>query len=227
MTPDAYVAMQLRLECIGFDQEGRLIRIPGPDPDDLGRVYAYRHDGGYLLYVRADVPDALFVALHDLGAEAAFEDATAVPAVFARAEPCDAVNRWRTCRLTSPGPALHTGVITLTEAHQPLMDAFHPGMTLGKWPIYAVVTRDPGDVSAIRATCLSVRENDEAAESYVHTDPAWRKQGLGRQVAAAWGAAVLARGKVPFYSYLLTNVASARLLQGLPSVFCFDGVVYT
>ncbi|MCU0522321.1 MAG: hypothetical protein MUF84_16700 [Anaerolineae bacterium] len=226
MTPDDYVAMQLRLECIGFDEDGRLIRIAGPDPDDLGRVYAYRHGDGFCLYVRADMPAALYRALQDLGAQAAFEDAAAVQAILAPDVPCDDVSQWRTYRLTSPDPGLRSGVITLTEAHQPLMDAYHPGTTLGKWPIYAVVTQDPGDVSAIRAACVSVRENDETAESYVYTDPAWRGRGLGRQVTAAWGAGVLARGKVPFYSYLMTNEASARLVQGLPSVYCFDSVVY-
>lgn len=227
MSPDDYVRIQLRLECIGYDPEGRLVRIPGPDPDDLGRVYVYHHEGGYRLFVRSDVPDADYAALRELGAEAAFENAGAVQAVLARERPCDDVARWRTYRLVTPDPATSSGVIVLSEAHRQLLDAYAPGMTLGKRPIYAAVATTPEGKDAICATCVSVRENEEAAESYVFTDPAWRRQGYGRRVTAAWAEGALARGKVPFYSYLVDNVASSQLLQSLPSVYCFEGVVYS
>lgn len=43
------VHIQLELECIGFDREGLLVRIPGLNPDDIARVYAYRDERGYAL----------------------------------------------------------------------------------------------------------------------------------------------------------------------------------
>lgn len=226
LAPEDLIKMQLRLECVGFDAADRLIRIPGPDPDDIGRVYAYRHAAGYTLCVRADVSAATYAVLEDLGARAVFEDARGVRRVLAQDETCEDVSHWRTYCLTDPVPELYTGVVTLTEEYRPQMDAYHPGMVLGERPVYAVLVDGSDGIPAIAATCASIRENDEVAETYVFTRPEWRRRGYGRKVTAAWAAGVLSRGKVPLYSHLVSNTPSARLVSSVPAVFCFEGVVY-
>ena len=222
--------MQRRLECIGFDDNGRLTRIPGPKPDDIGRVYVYRTGAGYSFLLRSGVSAEVAASLQALGAEAAFADASAVLALLASdAASSDEeveVSRWRTYRLTAPDPATCEGVITLTEANRPQMEAYHPGMVLEERPVHALLVDDPEGERVIAATCASIRENDEVAEAYVFTCAEWRRRGFGRRVTAAWVAGVLAEGKVPLYSHALDNTASARLVASMPAEFCFEAVVY-
>lgn len=222
--------LQLRLECIGFDEAGRLVRIPGPEPDDIGRVYVYRTDAGDNLFLRSDVSTEIESSLLALGPDVAFSDASAVLALLASDTASGdeevEVSRWRTYRLTAPDPATYEGVITLTEAYRSQMEVYHPGMVLGERPVHAWLVDDPEGEPVIAATCASIRENGEVAEAYVFTSAEWRRRGFGRWVTAAWAAGVLAEGKVPLYSHALDNTASARLVERIPADFCFEAVVY-
>lgn len=65
------------------------------------------------------------------------------------------------------------------------------------------------------SSATSVRQNDQAAEVYVETQPGFMKRGFGRQVVAAWANECANHGRVAFYSYDLTNQASAALAKGL------------
>jgi hypothetical protein len=62
---------------------------------------------------------------------------------------------------------------------------------------------------------ISIRQNEQAAEAYVETQPGFKRRGFGRQVVAAWANECANHGQVPFYSYDLTNQASAALAKSL------------
>jgi len=53
--PLRLIRLHLELKCIGFDSGGRLVRIPGSDPDDVPRVYVARHGDTYTTYYGAEL----------------------------------------------------------------------------------------------------------------------------------------------------------------------------
>jgi predicted GNAT family acetyltransferase len=77
-----------------------------------------------------------------------------------------------------------------------------------------VIGRD----GVVVAACMSGRENEEAAECYTFTEPAFRRQGFGQRVTVAWGQAVLQSCKIAFYSYAQDNRASQALAKSLSLV---------
>ena len=100
---------------------------------------------------------------------------------------------------------------------------FAPGM----WPDAELA----GDRAVVRAmdggeaaAAWSVRESAHAAECAVETREPYRRRGLARQVTAAWADHVLARGRVPFFSHLIENVASRGLATSLGAVPVFEVV---
>ena len=77
----------------------------------------------------------------------------------------------------------------------------------------------------IISACVSSRENEKAAESWVFTAPEHRGQGLALQVVTAWAAAVLRDGKIPFYSHAVENIASSKVANKLRLIHLFDETV--
>ena len=57
------LAIQLALECIGVDEDGLLVRIPGPYPDGIPRFYAAECASERVKYCSRDVPPAIRRAL--------------------------------------------------------------------------------------------------------------------------------------------------------------------
>lgn len=205
------IHLQLAIECIGLDPEGMLVRIPGPDPDEIGQIKAYRHAGGYTAYCRQDLPASLLAQVRTLGAESAFHDREAVKAILAVDCPCTHVEVYHTyvfpdTRTRYPCP----DVVRLGAHHAGLIQAYNEGMDVVGRAVFAVI-RDGKIVS----TCVSARENDSAGECSVFTLPEYRRRGHGRQVTAAWGAHLRQEGKVAFYSHTEENLASLAVAQSL------------
>ncbi len=100
------IQTQLALECIGFDQDGLLVRIPGPEPDEIARVYAFHLVDGHLLYFRHDVPPSVRQQISALGAESAFHNQERVKALLALDAPCQ-VHCWQTYFTATNCPILH------------------------------------------------------------------------------------------------------------------------
>ena len=66
MNPQELMRIQMALEGIGFDTDGRLVRVPSPQPDDLPRYYLARIRGEWLRYCRYDVPESEWSCLNDM-----------------------------------------------------------------------------------------------------------------------------------------------------------------
>jgi RimJ/RimL family protein N-acetyltransferase len=224
MEPLHLVQLQLAIECIGLDEDGLLVRIPGPDPDEIARVCAYQHGGGYITYFRRDLPESLREQLHGLGAEAAFHDRDAVRALLAADAPCTEVGVFHTYVFPSSmaSPRQSPGVVRLGETHRELIEDYHAGMEVADRAVFAVI-RDRMIVS----TCGSVRENEDAGECYVFTLPEYRRRGYGRQVTAAWGYHLREQGKVAFYSHTEENLASRAVARSLGLWPCFSITGYS
>jgi GNAT superfamily N-acetyltransferase len=220
LTGRQMICIQLELECIGFDREGRLVRIPGPNPDDIARVYAYRDERGYALYFRSDLPGPVVRRIQALGAETAFHQQDVVRDLLAGDAPCAELNCWRSYVFPEPLGEFPQ-VVRLEERHRRLIEQYHAGMEVAEQAVLAVICDD-----RIVSTCLSVRENEMAGECYTYTLPDYRRRGYGRQVTAAWGSDLCQQGKVAFYSHLLDNAASRGVARSLGLRACFAGVAY-
>jgi RimJ/RimL family protein N-acetyltransferase len=104
-------------------------------------------------------------------------------------------------------------VICLSK-HDPKVKAF--GFDGFAEQVYAIEW-DGNIVSA----CVSIHENKQCGEAWVHTDTAYRNQGFAQKVVNAWAGSLMEAGKVPFYSHKKENIASANLAGklGLQPVF--------
>jgi GNAT superfamily N-acetyltransferase len=205
------IQMQHAIECIGLDEEGLLIRIPGPDADEMARVYAYRYEGDYSTYFRWDVSALIRQRIHALGAQAVFHGQEAVKALLATDAPCTEVGTYHTYVVPDTlSPHQFPDVVRVGAVHWRLIEAYHAGMNVTERAVYAVIRDD-----TIVSTCGSVRENEEAGECYAFTVPEYRRRGYGRQVTAAWGHHLREQGKVAFYSHARENAASQSVARSL------------
>jgi GNAT acetyltransferase len=207
---NALIEMQLRLECKGLDAEGLLIRIPGPDPDDIPRCLVVRHLDTYRVLFRHDLSRHIRERVAMLPPEMVFGDHEAVKQVLADDAPVEAIWTGRSYIFPS----------ILARADYP--DTVRLDRATNTQPVYAVRVADQ-----IVATCESVRENDAAAEAWVQTLPGFRRRGYARQVTAAWAQGVLDQGKTPFYSHSLDNLASQGVARSLGLVPFIDAIAYT
>lgn len=202
---------QLAVECIGLTADGLLTRIPGQHPDGIPRFYITRMDTGCARYFRDDVPRDVRQRLAALPLDVAWSEHAEVCRVLAALSPCEGV--WRGVSYTFPADLAavdHPDVVPLGPTHRDVIEAFDPEMLTFGWPVYAVLVE-----GRIASTCVSARENELAGEAWVQTHPSFRHRGYARQVTAAWGDALLRRGKIPLYSHSDDNIASARVARSL------------
>lgn len=189
------VIEHLALECAGFDERGDLIRIEGPNPDTLPRVFVARDSSGDAVVFRADVPGATRRALLRLPISAFFEQREAVCEILARDAPVESIHTGRSYVFSQPpDPAVYRDVVRLDG------DAVIFGIIIDGVPV---------------STCQSSRENDRSGEAWVQTAEAYRRRGFARMVTAAWGAHLLAQGITPYYSHVLDNLASQAVAHSL------------
>lgn len=180
--------------------DGDLVPLAGKDPLLL---LANRHQDGYVFYYRQQVPPALRAQIDALGPQRAFDDDSAVQAILA-------------------GYAPHMRLVEGVGgyfAEMPTVEAFSDVVLEGD--SYQIEI----DGQAV-SRAWSWTESDEAAELIVEALPDFRRQGYGRQVAAAWAAGVMQTGRVAFYNYLAGNEASAALAHSLGVVEYANWVAY-
>jgi hypothetical protein len=206
---DALIVAQLRLECKGVS-EGLLVRIPGPDPDDIPRCLVLRHGGGYRVLFRHDLARHIREQIAMLPPEVVFGDRPTIGAILAEDAPVESI--WVGRSYIFPGAP--------SPAHYP--DAVRLERGSGARPVYTI--RIGGEIVA---SCESVREDHTAAEAWVQTSPEFRRRGYARQVTAAWAADLLRLGKTPFYSHNMDNLASQGVARSLRLIPFIDGVGYT
>ncbi len=209
--------MQLELECIGFNEVNDLVRISGPNPDDISQLYVARDSSGQRLFFRADVPESIRKKILSLPADALWQN----QAVQDLLE-CKNTFLGKTYTFPSTaGDESHSSVICLSEIHERAANAYDDKMDFRSRPVYALFLN-----GIIVATCQSSRENNHCAEAWVRTLPEYRRRGFGRQVTAVWARAVRLQNKIPFYSHSLDNAASQSLANKLELKCIFEVATY-
>lgn len=202
---------QMALECIGINDAGEMIRITGPNPDTIARLYVVHYGESYYAYPRYDLPVHVRRKLHELPAELAFHDREIVQTILGKDGACDDVfvGKSYVFPLTID-PRDYLDAIRLGEHHRTLIDAYDPRIDLSRGAIHAIIQD-----GRIVSTCESSRENEMAAEAWVRTLPEYRCQGYARQVTAAWAHNLQTQRKIPFYSHRWDNSSSQAVAQSL------------
>ncbi len=214
--PTIYILTQLKLECIGLDEEELLVRIPGPDPDEIARVLAYRHSQGFEIYFRNDVPRNLRNLISALSIDDIFAERKKIQSILDKHFPCTEVGSFETYVFEDlPGENEITDVDIIDQT-----SSF--GKASPSRPIFVL----PSHGKPI-SSCISVRQDDDSAECYTHTEEGFRRHGLGRKVTAAWGRWQLLNGRIPFYSHASDNIASRALVESLNLPWKFRLVAYS
>lgn len=209
--PDELIRLQLALECKGLDAHGLLVRIAGPNPDEISRYCLYRHADGYSSFLRHDVPRAIRDQLIEIGPEQAFGNPAEIQRILSHDTACTTVQFFKS--YVFPAARLideNGGVVQLDESHRGMVAQYDPKLDIANIAVFAVVID-----GQLVSTCQSSRENDWAGEAWVRTRPAFRRRGFGRLVTAAWASHLRQQGKIPFYSHELDNHASEGVATSL------------
>jgi predicted GNAT family acetyltransferase len=74
------------------------------------------------------------------------------------------------------------------------------------------------DGGLVVSICCCARTTPEAAEAGVETATGYRGRGLAAKAVAAWAEAVIASGRVAFYSTSRENLASQAVARKLGAV---------
>jgi hypothetical protein len=197
-------------------------RIQAAAAEEIPRLYVCRHAAGTSRYYRADLPDAMVDDLDHLTDEDCFEQQAMVRGILARHAPSFGV--WTGTSYvfpTIPPAEICPDAVRLSEADRWRALAFDPDLASFPRPIYAVLVE-----GRVVSTCVSARENDQAAEAWVQTSPEHRRRGLARQVTAAWARDVLGSGKIAFYSHRRENLPSCAVARSLGLRYFSDSVGY-
>ena len=191
-TPSSLAAIQVRPE-YQINRSGGLVPFTGSN--EQGRLTLYKHSEGYSWWFRHDLPSGLRSTLENLGPDECWNYPQRARKILELWSPCHGSFRGEACVFTESQPIRgREKVIRLPGAQT-------------AWGL-----KSRGKVVA---SCVSVRENDEVAESWVWVEPSFRRRGLGKVVTQAWARDLLSRGKTPFYSYADYNTASRNLAKSL------------
>jgi len=190
--PSSLSAIQVRLE-YQINRSGDLVPFPGSS--EQGRLTLYQHLEGFSWWFQKDLPSGLRSTLKSLGPAECWAFPHRVRKILELWSPCPSSFRGEACAFTN------------YELGGVKSKAVRLSGTQTGWGL-----KSRGKVVA---SCVSVRENEEAAESWVWVEPSFRRRGLGRIVTLAWARDLLSRGKIPFYSYADYNTASRNLAKSL------------
>lgn len=201
---------QLRLECKGLDEEGDVIRIAGDEPDDIALAQVVRLDNECRYLLSAEVPRSVRSSVREVPPEDALGHPEKVSALLG-------ATKWESAKsfvfLREISRGEYANVHRLSPSDAALLESFTEQSFadfVTRRAVFAVVI-DGRVVSA----CASSRENDDAAEAWVFTDPAFRGRGYATQAVAAWGSDALRQGKAAFYSRRDENVGSVNVAHKL------------
>ena len=191
--PRELLRIQMTMQRIDVYAAGRLVRIPGPDPDGIPRYHgACYDDGGCDRFFAATVPARLLDSLRMLPLSTAFDEPDAVARFLAHYAPVKGIWIASSSVARQPfSPADYPDVTRLATVPVGLVAPFDSDL-VGMHLTGAVIMRDGQIVSR----CVSSRESELAGEAWVRTLPTYQGNGFMSQVVAAWASALMCAGKL-------------------------------
>lgn len=200
---DAPTLMDYQIE-LEYSRDNQGLLLPKPNSSEQAVYVVYQFPGVFKQYFSAHLPEAVRQTLQVLGPLNAFNNSQGILKIIGDH-----------CSRQVVGPYL-----SYFFAHSPLPIEFpHVVKTQQRFEIQ----QDKKPAS----WAWSVRENDICAEVAVETLYAYQKQGLARQVTAAWAHHIISQDKIPFFSHLVSNNASRQLARSLGLVQFASCVTFT
>lgn len=181
------------LECIGFDDDNRLMQTPGSTCDDVEHVVVAEFSFGPRAFVSRELNDWVARGILMLPDEV-LTDENKVKGIVYAFYPEIEVRKETTYKLEAS--SIDTPDVTFLGDTKDTFDTF-------------AVIQDGQIVSR----AWSVRRNYRAAEIAVETTESHRRKGYGRQVVAAWAHHQHSLGKVGIYSHRDGNIESQALAK--------------
>lgn len=194
MTPVQYIEEQLRLECIGLDNQYHLVRISGSHPDEIHRLYLFKFGAAVTVLWRGDVDIHTKARFSALDAFEAFSD----PDLVSRE--VSLVRRWCGSTYVFPSQFRCDSVGVFEQNSQ--------------FIVY--------ESQSVASTAWSSRSNSTAAELAVETQPQFRRRGFAARAAGTWAKAQQQLGRIAFFSHKDENYVSRQLARHLGVVHVFD-----
>lgn len=208
-TPDQHLHTLFLL-----NSAGRILGTREPDPEPGPKFALIRGRTSCVWAVRVDVPQGIAEELEGL--------ARAEPPVADFRDAPVHAEQYRTLvgggvyfgpafsfpkTVEQPDSTVHVNALPL---HARNFSGWTAAEIPGRSPLVAAVE----DGHAV-SVCFCARRSEKAAEAGLETAEAFRGQGFGAQVTAAWALAVRASGRVPLYSTSWENGASLAVARKL------------
>jgi GNAT superfamily N-acetyltransferase len=213
-----YQHLQMRLEGIGLDQDGRLI----PLHENVGEfpcfIFFQGDDGERAQYFSASLPCEIQQEIKRQSFSLEFPDVKPLIDILNCQNIPSKSGYFKTYRFPEHFQSLKSELAKPFAREDPKVISF--GFNGMADTVYAVEQN-----GAILSACISIREDEYCAESWVFTAPKHRRKGLAEAAVSLWAVEMLKMGKVPFYSYAMDNTPSARLVNKLGAIQIFEEVV--
>lgn len=199
-----------------YDERGRMLLSNEPSEADrkpAQRVVLGRTGAGHVVRARADVPDDLARQIEEIVAREPTdfdlteppEGKAAIEAALAQHAPIGDGGGGPTYRFPDTIPSLGEAVRVTDDTRDLVRETF-PWLYeeyAEWWPAFTIV-QDGAGVSV----CFSARIGPLAMAAGTYTLSEYRGRGYAASATAAWGAAVRATGRIPFYGTSWDNLSS-------------------
>lgn len=211
--------IQLELECITFDHNGDLMRLPCPDPDDVPRVYVAHLAQGIQILYRQDVAPRVRDAIGACAPDIAFYYPERILEIIETDAPCQEI--WTGSSYVFAERVAPDAFPDVTRIDRSQSELFRDVPQMAEQLLFAILHQ-----GHIVSACESARENKAAGEAWVRTDAAFQHHGYAKQTALAWAYDLQQKNKIPFYSHKQDNMASEKLAQHLGVMPWLKNVIF-
>jgi RimJ/RimL family protein N-acetyltransferase len=216
MDPIEYLFLQMKLEGKGYNQDG-LITSLGPVSEDIPLVILAKvNDGKQVSFYGSSLPIEI---QDDISSQKiTFSDGKQLFGKIRSNNIPVRVGHYKTYIFPDIFEEQNTNeVICLSKTDTRAKDFGFD--KLGN-SVYALLS---GGV--IISACVSTRQNNECAESWVYTSPENRRMGFAKKVVIAWAKENKLSNIIPFYSHEIDNIASMKLANKLGLMPVFEEVI--
>jgi hypothetical protein len=208
----------MELEGIALNEHGHLIPLYSGVEDFPMFLFAQLNDGETNCHFAASLPGVLQTTLSEQIPHLQFPNTQQIIGSFEEYNIKVELGHFKTYQFPEQYQDLIENEARAFSGDDLRVQAF--GFDGSSNTVYAVERDDE-----ILSACVSSRQNNYSAESWVMTAPNQRGKGLGAIVVSRWASEMLRAGIVPFYSHAIDNIPSARLAKQLGLVPMFEEIV--
>ncbi len=207
----------MRLEGKGIDSDGRLIQLTSDAEEIPFALFALLNDDNAVHFINATLSKEIQLALDHASVNLMFPDIQPLESILNERGVQWKTGHYKTFQFPKRYQQFQSGEVKIFSNNDPKVKFFDPN-TIAE-SVYGI---EKGE--KIVSACSSSRQDNASAEAWVFTSLEFRQRGLGQVVVAAWAAGMMNAGIVPFYSYEISNLASARLASKLGLIPLFEEI---